>query len=434
MASTAPDPIRGSVDEHGRLTRADPPLARLQEAAGSRLGAVLAVPQLADIARLARQLGVSLSRPALAATDTADLDLWVRAEPLDAGVELAIESWIERPLKGARWPFAELAEPASALATSAAFSTDAELRLLTLTAAAARLLDTTAAEAIGQPLTRMLDLQPGADGELPLLMGVALRRGFWGQRVAARPGGAELLVAGEPRLTSDGNLTGLQCQLTSPEPAAAESGAASFDALLREPLDVIVGQAERIADRAEGPLRSDYAAYASDIAGAAKHLLEVLQAMGREVSDAGTAERVDLAELALEAAGLVQAQASEAGVALEIDGVPTLPVMGQPRQVTQILVNLIGNAIRHSPAKGVVRITSDTGAMANVTIADQGPGVAPADADRIFERFEQIEPRGPGAGLGLAISRRLAREMGGDISLNSKAGEGARFILSLPLA
>jgi signal transduction histidine kinase len=296
------------------------------------------------------------------------------------------------------------------------------------------LLGVSAVEAIGQPLTRLLDLQPGPDGGLPLLTGVALRREFEGQLASARANGTQVQVAGQPRLSADGSFAGLQCELSAPGLAGAEGGAASFDALLREPLDVIVGQAERIADKAEGPLRSDYAAYASDIAGAAKHLLDVLQAMGREVAGEGKPERIDLAELALDAAGLVQAQASEAGVVLEVDGVPTLPVMGQPRQVTQILVNLIGNAIRHSPAKGMVRITSDTGVMGSVTVTDQGPGVAPADAERIFERFEQVEPRGVGAGLGLAISRRLARQMGGDISLESKAGEGARFTLSLPLA
>lgn len=431
MAITAPDPIRGLVDEYGRLTRADPPLARLQEAAGSRLGSILAVPQLADIARLAQQLGVSLSRPALAATDSADLDLWVRAEPSEQGVQLAIESWLERPVKTARWFSAEM-EGRSASATSPTFTTDAELRLLTLVPAAARLLGTSAAEAIGQSLTRLLDLQPGPDGALPLLTGVALRRSFTGQMAAVRASGAMLQIGGETRATADGSFGGLQCRLEPVATERNETGASSFEALLREPVDVIKAEAERIADKAEGALRSDYAAYASDIASAAKHLLDVLGAMSDEVAGSSEPEQIDLAELALEAAGLVQAQASEAAVTLEVDGIPTMPAMGQPRQVTQILVNLIGNAIRHSPAGGAVRITSEAAAIASVTIADEGPGVAPADAERIFGRFEQVEPRGTGAGLGLAISRRLARQMGGDIGLQSKAGEGARFTLSLP--
>ncbi len=66
------------------------------------------------------------------------------------------------------------------------------------------------------------------------------------------------------------------------------------------------------------------------------------------------------------------------------------------------------------------------------TIADQGPGIAQEDQQRIFERYEQVGDGPEGSGLGLAISRRLARAMGGDIELVSAPGEGARFTLVLP--
>jgi len=429
MASTISEPVRGSVDAAGRLTSADPQLVRLQEAAGSRLGATLAIPQLAEIARLAAQLGISLSRPALAATDQADLDLWVRAEPTDGGVELAIETWVERPARISRWPAFE--SQAAQRPATPDFVTDAELRIVRLSPTFAELLGTTLADAIGAPLTALVELVAGPDGALPLLSAVAARRSFREQAASSRRNGSTLLLSGEPRVGPSGEFLGLQGRFAVQKAASGREPDSSFDTLLREPLDVIVGEAERIADKAEGPLRSDYAAYATDIAGAAKHLLDVLRAMGRE-SAAGAVERIDLAALALEAAGLVQAQANEAGVALELDGVTASPVLGQPRQVTQILVNLIGNAIRHSPANGVVRINASSGVMASISVTDQGPGVAPVNAQRIFERFEQVEPRGVGAGLGLAISRRLARDMGGDISLESRAGEGARFTLSLP--
>jgi signal transduction histidine kinase len=71
---------------------------------------------------------------------------------------------------------------------------------------------------------------------------------------------------------------------------------------------------------------------------------------------------------------------------------------------------------------------------ASVTVADQGQGIAIGDEQRIFERFERAEAKEEGAGLGLAISRRLARSMGGDVSLDSQPGEGARFTLTLPAA
>ena len=69
-----------------------------------------------------------------------------------------------------------------------------------------------------------------------------------------------------------------------------------------------------------------------------------------------------------------------------------------------------------------------------MTISDEGPGIEPADQQRIFERFERADSKGAGTGLGLAISRRLARSMGGDVTLDSAPGEGARFTLTLPSA
>ena len=74
------------------------------------------------------------------------------------------------------------------------------------------------------------------------------------------------------------------------------------------------------------------------------------------------------------------------------------------------------------------------GVNLTVTVSDQGPGIAPADQQRIFERYERVGDTPDGTGLGLAIARRLARSMHGEIELESAAGEGARFILVLPAA
>jgi signal transduction histidine kinase len=69
-----------------------------------------------------------------------------------------------------------------------------------------------------------------------------------------------------------------------------------------------------------------------------------------------------------------------------------------------------------------------------VIVTDKGPGIAEADQQRIFERYERVDKNIDGSGLGLAISRRLARTMGGDIRLESAPGEGARFTLVLPVS
>jgi signal transduction histidine kinase len=103
--------------------------------------------------------------------------------------------------------------------------------------------------------------------------------------------------------------------------------------------------------------------------------------------------------------------------------------------VLQILVNLISTAVRYSPAGGVVWVRAEQeGQLAAVIVADQGKGIAASDQARIFEKFARIDPSEPGgSGLGLYIARRLARAMGGDVVVDSAPGQGARFVLTLPV-
>ena len=207
----------------------------------------------------------------------------------------------------------------------------------------------------------------------------------------------------------------------------------ALDEVLRSPLDRIIESAERIVERSEGPLRSDYASYGSDIAAAARHLLSVLSAMGDESARAQSA--VDLTALVAEAVIMLDSSAEERNVKIETEGGDSLPARGEERAVIQILVNLIGNAIRHSPDNGRIRLIFARAATnASVSVSDEGPGVPAADQQRIFERFERAHEKESGTGLGLAISRRLARSMGGDVTLDSEPGEGARFTLTLPAA
>ena len=136
----------------------------------------------------------------------------------------------------------------------------------------------------------------------------------------------------------------------------------------------------------------------------------------------------------MEAIALVQPLAESREVELVLEAADAAFVAeGEARAIVQILVNILGNAVRHSPDKGqvAVRFGADVG-QCRVTIDDQGPGIAPDDQQRIFERYEQVGDAAEGSGLGLAISRRLARSMGGDIELESAAGEGARFTMVLP--
>jgi signal transduction histidine kinase len=235
----------------------------------------------------------------------------------------------------------------------------------------------------------------------------------------------------------DGRFAGFKGEalIEGVAPPSTSGGGSPFDQVideaLRSPLDRIIDSADRIVQQAEGPLRSDYADYASDIAAAARHLLSVIRSMnGEAIQDQ---DRVDLVALANEAVGLIEGQAEPRGIIVAVEPLESLEVRGDARGVIQILVNLVGNAVRHSPDHGTVAVSFETDeATASVHVLDQGPGIDPADQQRIFERFERASEGG--TGLGLAIARRLARSMGGDISLQSVPGEGARFSLSLPLA
>lgn len=445
MASAAGngDQVAALVDAHGRLLEADAMLAQLQQEAGANVGERLALPQLAAIARLVRKLGIAVARPALVAARDHDIELWVRGEPEGDDVRLVIESWRKRPAQGPRLELAARSDEVLP-AAKGEWAADAELRFSELSPDLANLLGAGAAEAVGQPLTKWLRLLESDEGSMPLLTAVAARTPFTGQLVTGRNGhgNQKLMMSGNPVFGPDGAFAGFRGR-AMPEAkahpqAANEVGNASLgidpalDQALRSPIARIIKAAEGIAGRNDGPLRSDYAEYAGDIAAAAKHLLSVIRTMVDQPPEEESA--VDVAVLAKEAVALVETQADEREVALAIGGEDSLSAMGEARAVVQILVNLLGNAVRHSPPGSTVSVHLAHGSeFASITVTDQGKGIAPADQERIFERFERGESDGPGAGLGLAIARRLARSMQGDITLVSAPGQGARFTLSLPL-
>lgn len=445
MASAAGngDQIAALVDAHGRLLDADPMLAQLQQEAGANVGERLALPQLAAIARLVRKLGIAVARPALVAARDHDIELWVRGEPDGDDVRLVIESWRKRPAQGPRLELAARSDEVLP-AAKGEWAADAELRFSELSPDLANLLGAGAAEAVGQPLTKWLRLLESDEGSMPLLTAVAARAPFTGQLVTGRNGhgNQKLVMSGNPVFGPDGAFAGFRGRAVPEEKAhpqaANEIGNASLgidpalDHALRSPIARIIKAAEGIAGRNDGPLRSDYAEYAADIAAAAKHLLSVIRTMVDQPPEEESA--VDLVALVHEAIALVETQAEEKEITLTVDGDETLNAVGEARAVVQILVNLLGNAVRHTTPGSTIAVSLVHGSeFASITVADQGKGIAPADQQRIFERFERGEGEGPGAGLGLAIARRLARSMQGDITLVSAPGQGARFTLSLPL-
>jgi signal transduction histidine kinase len=440
MASipSEPRPVLGRLDRSGRLIAADPELERLQREAGSAVGQMLALPQVAAVADLARKLGTPVGRPAVAASPEHDIDLWVNASPEGDEIALSLEGWTVRAAAGPR--LASIlggGTEGRAASSQNEWATDEELRLIALSADLAELLGVNVAEAAGAPITRILKLEEDADGEMPLISALAARRGFSGQRARSRADDSRFVVLnGEIVTAADGSFAGFRGTAESEKEASAALPRPTgfdhaLDEVLRSPIDRIIESAEQIVARSDGPLRSDYASYGNDIASAARHLLSVLRAMSED--PAQTHGLVDLAALAAEAVIMLESSAEERGVNIELERPEPLRTRGEERAVIQILVNLIVNAIRYSPAGGTIRLSfAKTAGTASATVSDDGPGIAAGDEQRIFERFERAHTKEGGTGLGLAISRRLARSMGGDVTLDSAPGEGARFTLTLP--
>ena len=127
------------------------------------------------------------------------------------------------------------------------------------------------------------------------------------------------------------------------------------------------------------------------------------------------------------------AAAKQQRLRVALDGAPAT-IRTDPVRLEQILMNLLSNAIRHSPERASVdvKVEGDAGGHRFLVI-DHGPGVAPEIRDRIFEPFERFDPHsGHGTGLGLPVSRRLAEALGGTLTVQETKGGGATFILKLP--
>ena len=232
---------------------------------------------------------------------------------------------------------------------------------------------------------------------------------------------------------------------------------------LRTPLNAVVGFVEMLRDGVYGELTPRQALPVDRIAGSATHLRQLVDrlldiakiAAGRlEV----TPEPIVLRSFVLDVASEMESLVSERGLALTIGINAGLPKLQTDRtHLRQILINLIGNAVKYTHSGGIevrARATNgDTAAQAEpalvpphpdadwvaLQVCDTGVGIAPADTERIFDEFEQVnagartDSARRGTGLGLAISRRLARLLGGDLTVSSEPGRGSIFTVWLPL-
>ncbi|ROT95262.1 sensor histidine kinase [Altererythrobacter sp. FM1] len=443
-------------DREDWLIEADEPLAGLQIRCGGELPGKIAIPELLENVRKARSLGLRLARTIHAFDGNEIVRAWVEIAPDPApdqgGCAISVGTWhtadlaSESDIQAAARHIEidrELAELTARL--------DREQRVITVDTRAADLRHL-AEKMRGQPAVQWSELVafPGLEHRLPLhwrlLDGATCRIDG-----SAREWTATIVPLGEPTPGSAGFELFLVAQTPFPTqtaPSQSKAPAPPIPAIfgqeltpaLRQPITRIIANAETIRAKLAGPLAEEYSAYAADIASAGQHLLSLIE----DLSDLEVVESdrfstapdsIDLADVVRRASGILGVRAQERGISIvPLDQDAHLPATGEFRRVLQILLNLLGNAIRYSPEGSRITLSlSQADGMAQVAVMDEGSGLTEEQIASVFGKFERLgRSDDGGSGLGLYISRRLARAMGGDLTAESAPGQGARFILSIP--
>ncbi len=459
MAEGAAILARAQSDGADRLIMADEPLAGLQFRCGGELPGTIAIPALLETVRKARSYGLKLARP-ISANDGQDLiTAWVEVEPLAApeqGCNIILRNWQAAPL-----PAEDLSESLRRRATidrtvaELSARLDAAQCLLAVESEAADLIELTAAmrAGTGQSWTDFMSIEGGhhrqplhwrlLDGAVVSAPGSkrSWRVTLLPQEVpGSEPSGFELLLCADaPLALAVQPALGRVKEIIQPSNTPGLVGR-EMAPVLRQPIARIIANAETIRTRLAGPLAEEYSRYAADIAAAGQHLLALVEDIADleivEAEDFSTApDRIDLADVARRAAGILGVRAQEQGITIDAPKLgESLPAIAEFRRVLQVLLNLVGNAIRYSPASSQIWIRLECeGTRARAIVADQGPGLSADQQLRVFEKFERLGRSDEGgSGLGLYISRRMARAMGGDLTVESAPGQGARFTLEVP--
>ncbi|MFN9376589.1 MAG: sensor histidine kinase [Novosphingobium sp.] len=450
---------RATCDGDDVLTSADELLATLQHRCGGDVPGPLAITALRDLVQRARGLGLKLARRMDASDGQDAISAWVEVEPDPASgaCRIGVANWQATPL-----PAEDLNETAArrvAIDRTVAELVavlDAAQAIIAVNAEAPDLDEVTAAmqAGVGRPWTDFITVEGSAHRQpvhWRLLDGAGVKvpgsSRKWRATLVPKTGVAGEIHGFELCLTSE---TVLPEPVAPPRPVPGENRMPSNEPgpvgrdiapVLRQPISRIIANAETIRTRLAGPLAEEYAAYAADIAAAGQHLLSLVEDLADlevvESEDFNTApDRIDLADVARRAAGILAVRAQERGIMIDAPKAGEhLPAVAEFRRVLQILLNIVGNAIRYAPDNSQVWIRfEDAGGRARLIVADQGPGLSAEQQAKVFEKFERLGRSGEdgGSGLGLYISRRLARAMGGDLTVESAPGQGARFILDVP--
>ncbi len=211
---------------------------------------------------------------------------------------------------------------------------------------------------------------------------------------------------------------------------------------LRNPLGVLQGQLEGMIDGVF-PTTPEQIGSLYDETLLLTRLVSDLRDLA--LADAGQlqikSENVDLRAVIEKTIGAFGIEATEQDITLKHDVSPSQPpVKGDPQRIEQVLRNLVGNAMRHTPKAGTITIKcaadTVTPSRMRIEVSDTGPGISETDRAHVFERFwrgdKSRSRAGGGAGLGLAIAKQIVLAHGGEIGVESELGRGATFWFTLP--
>jgi signal transduction histidine kinase/PAS domain-containing protein len=228
---------------------------------------------------------------------------------------------------------------------------------------------------------------------------------------------------------------------------AADRAKSTFLAVMshefRTPLSAILGYADILTAKVHGDLTTKQQTHLERVKASVRHLSHLVDEILSFASMESGRERVvrsrtDLRAVTADAMAIMEPIAEAAGLALQVD-LPEGRVEARTdaSKVRQIIINLVSNGLKYTPEGGVAVRLHEEGELVRWEVTDTGPGIAPEHLEQVFEPFWQVDQsdgrRITGTGLGLAVARRLARLLGGDLTLKSRLGEGSCFTLVLPL-
>lgn len=450
MASANIISARARTDADNRLIEAEEPLASFHLRAGGEIPGPIVTPALLELVCKARDSGRRVSRAIKAQDSVEQISAWAEVVPGKAGTIITISTWDAEDIPQIasaddRNQHLSLVRHLSGLSARL----DAKQNLLTVdwTAPDMDELGEAMMAGAGSPWTEFATPEGGASHRQPMhwrLLDGALVRVPGSNREWA----AQLIPVGK----SDPGSDGFELYLVPDRPLAEGRVKQSrkpdrsagigreIAPVLRQPVSRIIANAETIRTQLAGPLADEYSSYAADIASAGEHLLALIDdlttlEMVEDEDFAPAPDNIDLADVARRAAGILGVRAKERGIRLDAPkDDESVPAIGEFRRTLQVLLNLVGNAIRYSPEGGQVWIRlEEVDGRARAIVADQGEGLDDAEMAKVFAKFERLGRKGDGgSGLGLYISRRLARAMDGDLTVESAKGQGARFTLEIP--